>query len=120
MHRGLYFSKEPHFCIKLLILLPKASFIALWEKLGFEQVYTPPPPRSPDLNSIENIFNLAKEYLQQEACEKEIVFERVDDFRKRIERAVHTVAREHADKAIGSLPKRCEMVKAAKGARIPY
>ena len=84
------------------------------------------PVGVPDLNPIENIFNLAKEYLQQEACEKEIVFERVDDFRKRIERAVHTVhtvhtvAREHADKAIGSLPKRCEMVKAVKGARIPY
>ena len=48
-----------------------ASATKAWEKLGFEQVYI--PPRSPDLNPIENIFNLAKEFLQQEACEKEIV-----------------------------------------------
>ena len=77
-------------------------------------------PRSPDLNPIKNIFNLVKKKLQDEACKKKIAFETVDQFKKRIERAIHLVAKEHANKTIASMPKRCRMVLASKGARIPY
>lgn len=89
-----------------------------WKRLGFEQVYI--PPRSPDLNPIENIFNLVKKLLHDEAIEKRILHESLAEFKARIVRAVHRVAKDHASKTIASMAKRCQMVIDGKGARIPY
>ena len=95
-----------------------ASATSAWKKLNCAQVYI--PPRSPDFNPIENIFNLTKKELADEAIEKKNFKESVPQFHKRITAALHRVAKDHADKTIESLPNRMAMAVAAKGARIRY
>ena len=41
------------------------------------------PPRSPDLNPIENIFHLVKRYLENEAISKCITKESFEEFQSR-------------------------------------
>ena len=43
------------------------------------------PPRSPDLNTIENIFHLVKRNLKKQASEKKITYESVEQYAQRIE-----------------------------------
>jgi len=89
-----------------------------WKTLGFEQVYI--PPRSPDLNPIENLFNLTKKKLIDDAIQKRILVEPLAEYKKRIEKTLHFVAKKYADNIISSMPKRCGLVVEAKGARIKY
>ena len=42
------------------------------------------PPRSPDLNPIENVFNVVKKQLKDEALEKNIENETKDEYEKRV------------------------------------
>ena len=43
------------------------------------------PPRSPDLNPIENVFHLVKRNLKKQATEKKITYELVEQYAQRIE-----------------------------------
>ena len=42
------------------------------------------PPRSPDCNPIENVFNVVKQQLHQQALEREIVHEEFETFSNRV------------------------------------
>ncbi len=78
------------------------------------------PPRSPDLNPIENIFNIAKRRMRKEAMEKEIIYESYSDFIKRIKRTFSGIGQGIIDRTIDSMNKRIDLVIKSKGARIKY
>ena len=45
------------------------------------------PPRSPDIDCIENVFHLVKRYLEEEAIAENITNETFEQFKQRIFRA---------------------------------
>lgn len=56
-----------------------------WQKVAFSSINAnlfPIPPRSPNMNRIENIFNIAKQKLHAGALSKNITFENFDQFSK--------------------------------------
>ena len=78
------------------------------------------PPRSPDLNPIENIFHLVKRYLDQEAISRNIVRESFDEFNGRVLEAFGNIPVETIDKTISSMNRRITAILASKGERIKY
>ena len=78
------------------------------------------PPRSPDLNPIENIFHLAKVRLRKEAMKNEIMEETYPDFLERITKTLKGIPVEVINKTILSMPKRVDLVIQNKGQRLKY
>ena len=78
------------------------------------------PPRSPDLNPIENIFHLVKRYLESEAISRNITRESFEEFQARVLRAFDCICTETIDNTIASLNKRIEAILASKGGRTKY
>lgn len=76
------------------------------------------PPRSPDLNPIENVFHLVNKKLRQSA--KTIARESREEFVERIRRALHSIPMQTIDKTISSMDKRIHLVIKARGERIKY
>lgn len=88
------------------------------EKMGCEIFSI--PPRSPDLNPIENIFHLVRDQLKSDALEKKIEHETYQEFSKRVAETICVFSKEIIDKTIESMPKRIIMVIEKKGARTKY
>lgn len=78
------------------------------------------PPRSPDLNPIENIFHLAKSNLQRETISRNITSESFEQFQERVLLALDSVPIEIIDRTIASMPKRIKAVRESKGYRTKY
>ena len=78
------------------------------------------PPRSPELNSIENFFNLAFTRLAQEAIKKEIKEESFDEFCHRVTKCMLECDRKQIDAIIDTMDKRLEMIIAQNAQRIKY
>ena len=78
------------------------------------------PPRSPDLNPIENFFNLVVQKLNNEAIEKDITDETFQSFSERVKRCMLSFPVKVIDKIISTMEKRINMVLKAKGQRIKY
>ena len=78
------------------------------------------PPRSPDLNPIENLFNLTKRTLKADAIGNNITYEAYQQFVKRVTATMINTPIKVIDNIIGSMNKRIEMVIAKKGQRIKY
>ena len=55
------------------------------------------PPRSPDLNPIENIFHLVRKQLDKNALVKDISCESMDDFKQRIKATFMSIPQEIID-----------------------
>ena len=72
------------------------------------------PPRSPDLNPIENIFHIVKNELESEAIRKHIV-ESFDEFEKRITNVLDNISVECIDRTINSMRRRINAVLKCKG-----
>ena len=77
-------------------------------------------PRSPDLNPIENVFNLVVQKLNNEAIEKDITDETFQSFSERVKRCMLSFPVKVIDKIISTVEKRINMVLKAKGQRIKY
>ena len=73
------------------------------------------PPRSPDLNPIENIFHLVKRYLANEAISKRITKESFEEFQSRVLRAFDSIPITTIDKTISSMEKRIDAILFSKG-----
>ena len=71
------------------------------------------PPRSPDLNPIENIFHLVKRYLENEAISKRITKESFEEFQSRVLRAFDSIPITTIDKGI-------DAILSSKGCRTKY
>ena len=78
------------------------------------------PPRSPDLNPIENLFHLAKKQLHQDALDKNITFENWEDFVSRVNDTLLHLDIGIIDSTILSMEKRIALVIKNKGERTKY
>lgn len=78
------------------------------------------PPRSPDLNPIENVFHLLKRRLQHQTIELKIEKESFEQFKERVLRCCEEIDISTIDKTIASLPKRIDGVLKKNGARTKY
>ena len=78
------------------------------------------PPRSPDLNPIENIFHKVRAKLDEEALNNNITKENFDQFKTRLFRTINSVPIEYIDKIIESMNKRIDMIIENKGDRLKY
>lgn len=89
-----------------------------WKNLGCEMFSI--PPRSPDLNPIENIFHLVRQQLDKDALENEITHETYDVFAKRAAKTLQEFPVSIINKTIESMPKRLRMVIKSRGERTKY
>ena len=78
------------------------------------------PPRSPDLNPIENLFSLAVLKLNNEAMEKDITDETFQSFSERVRRCILSFPVKVIDKIISTMEKRINIVLKIKGQRTKY
>ena len=78
------------------------------------------PPRSPDLNPIENVFHLVKKKLEREAIHCNITKESFDRFKERVLHCFESFDANMIDRIIDSMPKRIEKTISSKGKRINY
>ena len=78
------------------------------------------PARSPDLNPIENFFNIAQKRLKKEAISKKITKETFEQFSERVKNTVMSFSAKEIDKIIETMDKRIKLVIKAKGQRIKY
>ena len=78
------------------------------------------PPRSPDLNPIENLFHQIKAKLANDAMEKNITKETFDEFSARVKSTILHFDKSKIDTIIESMNERIHMIKAKKGRRIKY
>ena len=73
------------------------------------------PARSPDLNPIENAFNLIKRKLENDAIDKEIRKENFNYFKDRVLRCLGSLDSGILDRTIESMPKRVEAILSCNG-----
>ncbi len=78
------------------------------------------PPRSPDLNPIENFFHIVSEKLREEAILQQCTKESFDDFKDRIIRTMTSVPQETIDNTIASIRSRLLQIVASRGQRVKY
>jgi len=78
------------------------------------------PPRSPDLNPIENLFHLVKNDLAKQAVEQQIVHETFREFAIRVKNLMHERYNNVIDNIISSMNKRLDMIIKSKGDRTKY
>ena len=78
------------------------------------------PPRSPELNPIENFFNLVSTRLAQKAIENEIKKDSFDEFSHRVTKYILGFDWKQIDAIIDTMDKRLEMIITRKGQRIKY
>ena len=78
------------------------------------------PARSPDLNPVENIFNLVRRDLRKQAIEQKICNESYDAFCTRVRQTLTRFPRDIINKTIETMVKRLRQVIATHGHRIKY
>ena len=78
------------------------------------------PPRSPDLNPIENVFHLIGKRIHKQALAKNITKETYLEFSKRSKANVLAFSADIIDRTIESMPRRVKEVIKVKGRRTKY
>ena len=78
------------------------------------------PARSPDLNPIENLFNLIAIALKEQCIAQRITHETEEEFEARIVDLMTSFPAEKIDKIIDTMPGRVDMIIKSKGQRIRY
>lgn len=78
------------------------------------------PPRSPDLNPIENVFNCIKAKLHEQALDNRISKESFEQFSEGCVKTILEYPIDKINKTIESMPKRIAQVIAKKGQRLKY
>ena len=78
------------------------------------------PARSPDLNPIENFFNSVSMKLSNDAIEKQITRENLDEFSQRVKKTMQSFSSQEIDKIIDSMDKCITAVVKGCGQRIKY
>lgn len=68
------------------------------------------PPRSPDLNPIENIFHLVAQQLRADALSRNLNYESSEDFENRVVSTIRGVSRDIIDNTIASTHKRVKLI----------
>ena len=78
------------------------------------------PPRSGDLNPIENVFKNVKQLLHRQAISDNIEHETFNEFRARVVKTLKEYPVNEINKTIASMNKRIQMVIEKKGDRTKY
>ena len=78
------------------------------------------PPRSPDINPIENCFNNIRRQIRKDAISKKITKETYPDFCRRVRKTIMEYSTAVIDRTIDSMPKRINQVIEGKGLRTKY
>ena len=76
------------------------------------------PPRSPDLNPIENIFKLVSNALRMQAIRSQIMKETHEIFKYRVISTIQSLPVEAINNTIDSMPNRVEEIIKRKGQRL--
>ena len=95
----------------------RAARIA-WERANVELVKI--PPRSPDLNPMENVFKVVREDLSTEAKEKQIQRETFAEFKERVRVHILGFPLLKINNLIASMDKRLKQIIERKGQRLRY
>ena len=77
-------------------------------------------PRSPNLNPIENAFDLVNMEIQKGTIKGNITEETFTLFSQRVKNLIQRIPKRTINRAIDSMGKRIKMVLRAKGNRIKY
>ena len=88
-----------------------------WLALGAQLLSI--PPRSPDINPIENFFKLVKR-LTKDAIANNITWESFPDFSKRERETILSMDKAIIDKIIESMNKRMDLIISKKGGKTKY
>ena len=78
------------------------------------------PPRSPNLNPIENFFHNVKRKLRQDALDKKLVYENLSAFKRRIIETICTCDKNIIDKTLSSMHNRLIQITKSNGCRTKY
>ena len=83
------------------------------------------PPRSPEFNGCENVFNitadkLRKDKLRKDALERAITRESYEQFRDRVRETIEAIPTETIDRIIESMNSRLRQIIDNKGERLKY
>ena len=78
------------------------------------------PPRSPDLNPIENFFALVTKTLRKQVIEENIVRETYDEFVTRVREIMLNFSVPKIYRIIESMDKRISLIMESKGCRIKH
>ena len=78
------------------------------------------PPRSPDINPIENLFHIVKNKLDQDALIQNIIRENYDAFSNRVRQTIYDIPQNIINKTIESMPHRMDMILKHNGRRLKY
>ncbi len=78
------------------------------------------PPRSPDLNPIENLFHLISKKLENDALDLQIQSENFEQFSKRVRDTMMDYPKTTIDNIIKSMGKRITMIIKKQGERLKY
>ena len=89
-----------------------------WLVLGAELLSI--PPRSPDINPIENFFKLVKDRLRKDAIANNITWESFPAFSKRVTGTILSMDKAVIDKIIKSMNKRMDLIISKKGRKTKY
>jgi hypothetical protein len=78
------------------------------------------PPRSPDLNPIENIFKLVSDALRKQVIRSQITKETYEEFKNRVISTIQSLPLEVINNTIASMPNRVKEIIKRKGQRLRY
>jgi hypothetical protein len=78
------------------------------------------PPRSPDLNPIENIFKLVSDALRKQAIRSQNTKETYEEFKNRVVFTIQSLPLEVINNTIASMPNRVKEIIERKGQRLRY
>ena len=78
------------------------------------------PPRSPDLNPIENFFNIVSTKLENDAIARNISKESFVQFQQRVIHTIYSIPVQTINNLISSMPRRIKAVIKAQGERTKY
>ena len=78
------------------------------------------PPRSPDLNPIENMFHLVHKKLSDGALRSDICKETFEEFEKRVIDTLYSISLDTINKTIESMDKRLKDIIENHGCRLKY
>lgn len=78
------------------------------------------PPRSPDINPIENIFHLVSKKMKADALEQRLTVETYDEFQRRAILTIHSIPKQTIDKTIASSRDRLLAIIENGGERTKY
>ena len=78
------------------------------------------PPRSPNINPIENMFNLFDRKLKSDAIEQSIMHETYEQFSARVQNTLENYPIPEMDKIIDTIPKKMHQIINCNGSRLSY